>query len=295
MILFWIICAILVALALAFILPPLLQTQPLAHVNSLKEANVAVYREELAEMESARQRGNVPHDQYEFEREELELRLLEDLSLERRSDRATKGKIASKKFGYTLAVALPVVAIFLYLKLGNQDAFSATHLGSEVTSPSGSFADPSATMSPERIEQNVASLAKRLERSPDDSKGWVMLARSYDALGRFKDASEAFERATVLVNSDPDLLAEYAYALSTTNGGMRGKPADLIQRALRLSPDNSKALALAANAAFEDKDYRLSIFYWEKLLHSIPSDSQLARPLNKRIAEATVLARMQSK
>ena len=69
MILFWIICAILVALALAFILPPLLQTQPLAHVNSLKEANVAVYREELAEMESARQRGNVPHDQYEFERE----------------------------------------------------------------------------------------------------------------------------------------------------------------------------------------------------------------------------------
>jgi cytochrome c-type biogenesis protein CcmH len=292
MILFWTISAILVALALAFILPPLLQPPSQGRANSAKDANVGVYCEALAEMQSALHAGRLPRQQYELDREELESRLLEDVSLERQVNTATKRGIASKKIGYIVAVALPLVAFLLYVKLGNQNAFSATHLSPTVNSNSGSFVDPLGTMSPERIEQNVATLGKRLEQNPNDFQGWIMLARSYDALEKYKEASEAFERAIPLVNKDPDLLTEYAYALSIANGQMKGKPADLIQHALLLNPDSSKALALAGNAAFEAKDYHLSIVYWKKLLRSIPSDSELAQPLNERIAEATALAKI---
>ena len=81
MILFWVICAVLILIALAFVLPPALQQSEEADVKSddeRKQANIAVYRDQLSELEADLRNGIVAEEQYAQDREEIERRLLED-------------------------------------------------------------------------------------------------------------------------------------------------------------------------------------------------------------------------
>src|SRR4030095_3050108 len=81
MILFWVINAILIVIALAFVLPPMLQRSPKSNVKADDErrhANISVYRDQLSELEADLRNGIVAEDQYAQDREEIERRLLED-------------------------------------------------------------------------------------------------------------------------------------------------------------------------------------------------------------------------
>lgn len=51
---------------------------------------------------------------------------------------------------------------------------------------------------PASIEEVTARLAARLEREPNDAGGWVLLAQSYEYLGRKDDAAKARARAEAL-------------------------------------------------------------------------------------------------
>ena len=113
----------------------------------------------------------------------------------------------------------------------------------------------------------LVQLAQRLEREPDNLEGWVLLGRSYSALGRFPEASAALRRAVDLKGDDPDLLADYADALAMANGqSLEGEPTRAIEKALAINPDHRKALALAGTAAYERGDFPGAVKRWERLL-----------------------------
>ncbi len=80
MMLFWLICAGLIAIALAFILPTLFGSAPSAGQESHEEANVEVYRDQLSELDADLTNGIVSREQYKEDREEIERRLLADVS-----------------------------------------------------------------------------------------------------------------------------------------------------------------------------------------------------------------------
>jgi cytochrome c-type biogenesis protein CcmH len=87
------------------------------------------------------------------------------------------------------------------------------------------------------------------------------------------------------------LLSDYADVLAmTNNGSLIGKPAELINQALKIDPNYPKALALAGTVEFEQKKYDQAAAFWEKLLSVIPADSQLAQSVNDSIAQAKSLA-----
>jgi cytochrome c-type biogenesis protein CcmH len=120
-----------------------------------------------------------------------------------------------------------------------------------------------------------------------------MLARSYLQLGRIKDAVPAFAKAMALNADDPRLLADYADALAVTNDrNLEGEPLKLIERALKLDPDNLKALALAGTAAFNRKDYAGAVRHWEKMAQVAPQGSPFMAQLGESIAEARKLGGM---
>lgn len=288
MITFWVVSAIMVAIALAFVLPPLLERshgkKPAGRDNrDVTAANIAVYQDQLKELESDLKNGIVSAEQYEQDKADLERRLLEDVSS--RSERNVKkssGK-PSQAPAYIVAVALPVLAVAGYLVIGNQSASSAVR----------SAAPPSTTgeRSQEQIEANVAALAKRLEQSPNDVQGWTMLARSYLSLGKFDEASKAYAKLTELKSDDADLWADYAISVAMAQGqSLEGRPLELIEKALELDPKNLKALELSGNAAFEKKDYQRAIEYWERLMNEVPADSEVADSVSKKIDEAKLRA-----
>lgn len=293
MIFFWLICAVFIIIALAFVLPPLLQREARTDNTEIKEANLAVYRDQLRELDADLHNGIVSREQYEQDRDELERRMLEDLAPSARAIKSKGVPVSSRNLAYLLAIGLSVITIVAYLKLGNQNARSAeqTTAVAESTSASAPAANQEGEMSRQQIEANVAALAKRLEQNPNDPQGWIMLARSYSEMQNYKEAAAAYEKATATVTNDADLWADYAFALAMARGKtMEGKPVELINKALQVDPQNQKALGLAGNAAFQAKDYSRAIEYWQKLLRGT-TDSQVTQALTDRINEAKRLAK----
>jgi cytochrome c-type biogenesis protein CcmH len=135
----------------------------------------------------------------------------------------------------------------------------------------------------------AAKLAARLEKEPDNVDGWVMLARTYYALNRHADAARAFDRAIAIIPANADLLADYADSLGAAEGGLRGKSLELIERALKADPTHWKALALAGTAAFNNKDYKGAVTYWERMKATVPPGSPIAGSIDASIAEAREL------
>lgn len=291
MILFWLICAGLVAIALAFVLPPLLQRAPEeAGADGKKEANLEIYRDQLSELEADLGNGIIGPEQYQQDRDEIERRLLDDVSKEDKVSAKGSKRAVSRGPVYVIALGIPVMAVALYLLVGNSAAWS----GAATTAPQTPFASSSqsnAPMTQQGIEANVAALAKRLEQNPGDAQGWVMLARSYTSLEKYNEASKAFAKAAALKTDDADLLADYAFAMGMANGRqLQGEPFELIKKALRIDSQNAKALELAGSAEFQAKNYKQAIDYWQKVLDRTPPDSELARTLSQNINEAKALA-----
>lgn len=310
MIIFWLICAIFVAIALAFVLPPLLQsslqTSPTSDDEEKQkeanvDANVDIYRDQLSELEADVANGIVSPEQYQQDRDEIERRLLEDVSgpdLTRKgSEKKATAAVGGRAPVYLLAIGIPLIAIALYLKVGNPAAQYASPalsgLPASVRPSQGPFAgasQPSGQMTQQGIEANVAALAKRLEQNPGDVQGWAMLGRSYVNLEKYSEASNAYAKATALKSDDADLLSDYAFAMGMANGQrLQGQPLELVNKALKLDPENPKALELAGSAAFEAKNYSQAINYWQKLLQKTPPDSELTQVLSQRINEAKSL------
>lgn len=142
-------------------------------------------------------------------------------------------------------------------------------------------------VSPEQIADLADKLARRLEERPDDAEGWAMLARSYSVLGRHAEAVPAYEKAVALRGDDAPLLADYADALAVKNQGrLAGEPMKAVARALKLEPDNLKALSLAGTEAFDRKDYAGALAHWEHIVRVGPVDSTLVQQVRGSIAEA---------
>jgi cytochrome c-type biogenesis protein CcmH len=281
------------AIALAFILPTLLQRDDKnssKEERGGKEANLAVYRDQLAELKGDMEHGLIDPEQHAQDRDELERRLLDDVSTPDQSvPTPTKAAFDGRSYVYAIALGIPLIATALYLRIGHPSAISATPrptLQRSAPSEAPAMPEGDGERSQADIEANVAALAKRLEENPGDLPGWIMLGRSYMTFKKFSEASAAYAKATALKPNDPDLLADYAFALAMANGQkLEGQPLEVINKALKIDPQNAKALELAGSAAFQAGDYKQALVYWESLMKKLPPGSEVATALTERIEE----------
>lgn len=334
MMLFWLISAVFVAIALAFVLPTLLP-QPAREAtgktsnDGKTEANLDVYRDQLSELGADLRNGLTTTEQYQQDRDGIERRLLEDIApggsevaksvvgnslrhwgtalvvvgavsflvpLIGKQFRAmnllaqaqptigivllTFGGLfllmkSNRSTAYGLALALPVLALAIYLKVGDRHASEAN-----------AAASVGPGMTQQGIEANVAALAKRMEQNPTDAEGWSMLARSYLQLEKFSEATNAYAKAAAIKTDDADLLSEYAFAMAMTNGRqLQGQPLELIKKALQIDPKNGRALNLAGSAEYQQKNFKQAIEYWQRELDASSNAEERAR-VTQMIEEA---------
>lgn len=299
MILFWLICAAMLIVALLYVLPPALSARASKSTdeNARRDANIAVYRDQLAELEADLRNGIVSQEQYAQDRDDIERRLLEDTTTDQASRKPIVLPAGARKHAYMVGIGLALVAVIFYLRIGSPEGVTAMTggVGPNATAGTGGFATTipggpagaSGERSQEQIEANVAALAKRLQSNPSDAQGWTMLARSYSSMGRFGEATGAYAKVTELTPNDADLWAEYALASAMANGRrIEAQQKELIDRALKIDPNNPKALGLAANAAYESKNYQKAIDYWQRLLKQMPPNSDVTQTITSRINDA---------
>lgn len=288
MILFWLICAAMLIVALMFVLPPALRADASKSKedDARREANIAVYRDQLAELEADLRNGIVTEEQYAQDRDDIERRLLEDVATNKPKAKAAKIDATTRKQAYMVGIGLALVAVIFYLRIGSPDGgikAAMAQNGLAVSPPAGAPGERTQA----QIEANVAALAKKLQANPADAQGWTMLARSYSQMEKYGEAAGAYAKATELNSRDADLWAEYAFVSAMAAGRkLEGKPMEFVDRALKIDPNNAKALGLAANAAFEAKNYQQAIDYWQRLLKQVPPNSEVVQTINERISEA---------
>ena len=264
MTLFAVFATLLVIVVAAFLLPPLwLGLKPAKVTTDRQAANLAIFRDQLAELEKEQAEGTLAAADFEQAKRELQHRLLAEVTPDAAAT-VPASHASSRPAAIALVVLLPVAALALYALLGNPRALNPA------------LTEPAPKVTAAQIEGMVAKLADRLKANPDDMQGWLMLARSYKAMGRYAEAAEAYGKAEKVVAQDAELLADYAESLAMGgNTGMRGKPRQLIDQALKLDPNNPHALLLAGGAAMEAGNRAEAIQHWEKLLPQVEPGSEI--------------------
>ena len=281
-IVFWGVAAVLIVIALLIFARSAFGLGKRAATATRSEVNLSVYRDQLRELDAELAAGTLDETQYRSAKNDLESRMLEDsVSAE---PTVPKQPAGNRALIIGVAIAVPILAVALYFVLGNPSGLEPQ----QAAAPQVGGAEHAVTQ--EQIEAMVSKLAKRLESRPDDTEGWVMLARSYTALQRYAEASQAYARLAKLLPGDARLLADYADVLAMSKKTLQGEPEKIILQALKIEPANIKALSLAGSAAFERKDYRLAVKWWEKILALMPPDSQDSASVVDNVNEARGLA-----
>ena len=290
MLTFWIIAALMILLALWFILPALLQKPNDAAEVERREANVLIYRDQNRELEADLKNDLIGEEQYKAEKVELERRLLEDVTAIKASAATAK---SSNSFAYSVALFIPIGAIAFYLIVGNSNGLNPATAPATMANAGSEQLGPvsQGQMSQAQVAANVDKLAARLKQNPNDPQGWTMLARSYIMLERFSEAASAYEKLTALSANDADAWADYAEALALANGqDLAGKPTQAINRALQINPKHQKALDLSGSAAYQAGDYNKAIEQWQKLLKLLPPGSDELKTITDQISKTKELA-----
>ena len=266
----FILSAVLLLLVILYILLlPLLRSPKPSSTPKLSQTNLGIIRDQLRELERDLEEGSLAPNDFNQAKTELQRRLLEEV----KPEYATSFNTGGRKTALALLITIPLAAAAGYTLLGTPRALDPVNTQQRMTA--------------QQIDGLLLKLVEKLKANPEDTKGWVMLARSYKALGRLEESAEAYSHAEALIDENPSLQADYAEVLLQTNGGrFEGKPAALILKALKTEPDEPQALFLAGAAAIDRKDFSSAVDYWGRLLLQLEPGSEEARSLGTAVAKA---------
>lgn len=280
---FWIINAILILIAFAFVLPSLLRKQ-----HSLKdggrEQNIFIANEQLSDLELRFEQGEIDSDTYQSNRDEIEQSLFSDVGeVEAHTQQKTsKASILGTIF---ILLLIPAIAIPVYFEVGNT-AFTKEFDSKQgaKNSTAGQILQ-NADGTPD-IDTMISGLQKKMEKNPENAKGWYMLGRSYMVIKRFPEAVVSYEKALKLKPNSADIMLSLADSLAMTNNGVvSGRPSKLIDRALEMQPNNLTGLWLGGMAARQQGNSLMAIERWTKALSQV-SDPTERSEIKSLISEA---------
>ena len=236
-------------------------------------ANVAIYTDQQTELEADMNNGVLSPAQFEIAKNELERRLLQDVS-------PTKPAVSAPLVrwpGFITIMLVPLLAIGLYLAIGNSKALDPAALTPPVND---------ALTQLQQVQSMLPKLEQRAQAQPSDPIGWDMLGKAYMALERYPEAAKAYAKLAELQPREAQVFADYADAQAMAQGQtLVGKPSELIAQALKLDPTNGKALYLAGFAAQESGKPNVAMAHWGTLLAQLPPDSEGAVTLRQNLAE----------
>lgn len=234
--------------------------------------NVALFQERRDELEQELASDAISAEQYDAARLELERDLLLNTGSEDKSEQRPSFRLA-----VGLGLAVPLLAVLLYTQLGAPDFVNPPQAAHEMAGDN-------------RVDTDMATLtqqlADRLKREPQDAQGWILLGRSLTMQERYAEAGAAYEEGLKNVGDHPDLLTSYAEILAMQQGNLKGRPQQMVRRALELDPDAQGALWLAGVAAFQAEDYSAAIGYWKRLEGMLPPQGEAAALVRDNLAEA---------
>jgi cytochrome c-type biogenesis protein CcmH len=277
--LLWIGLAVITAVTLAALLTPLLRTAPAAGTpDSLGEAG-AIYRDQLREIDLDRERGVLSADEHRAARAEVARRSLAVADAAATVDDTSPHAAPAAPLhalAAGLALAVPLAAMLLYLQFG-EPQLPAQPLAARLRSPAESA----------RVDELIAAVELRLRQNPEDGQGWDVIAPVYLKQGRFRDAADAFARATRNLGESAKRLAGFAEATVLAHDGIVTEPARVAYEKLgKLEPQRPEPRFWLAFAKEQDGHLAAAIAEYDALMKTAAADAPWLPLVRERRDEA---------
>ncbi|HWD58699.1 MAG TPA: c-type cytochrome biogenesis protein CcmI [Stellaceae bacterium] len=271
----------LTILAIAFLLAPLILR---GRRGEARDAyNLAVYRDQLAEIDRDVERGILLPGEAAAAKGEIGRRILA------LTPAAAPAAAAGSPWIVAAAaiVLLPFAAWMLYWQLGSP-GLGDQPFAARATAAAAAQANEEPHVD---MADAVRKLAAHLDARPDDLQGWLLLGRSDLALERYKDAAEAYRRAVDLSGRKPEIVGDWGEAQVLAAGGTVTPEAKAAFTAgladKEAAPRARYYLALAKSQAGDGK---AALQDWVDLEADSPADAAWLPALRQRIAEAAKAA-----
>ena len=258
----WLILALMTAAALCAVVWPLARHAKAARSGS----DVAVYRDQLDEVERDLTAGLIGNTEAAAARVEISRRLLAAANAAQVAPPAADATSAARRrraFAVASMLALPIVAGGLYLQLGSPQLASAQPVAQLDRAPAQ-----------QSVESLVAQVEAHLQRNPEDGRGWEILAPVYMRLDRYADSVTAWRNALQLLGESAQRDANLGEALTAeANGVVTADAKAAFVRAVTLDNTIVSARYYLGLAAEQDGQRDKAANIWRDLIAKAPADA----------------------
>lgn len=265
---FWLSAGVLLLVALAFLLFPLLRGRRELAVEDRTALNVALYQERLTDLAAQKGSGSLTVEQFEAGKTEAARELLADTEGKTIQPRSNLGRAIP----LLAALAVPALGFGLYLHWG----------GSEQVQLARAY-----EQAPRTLEEMTARLEETVKLQPDAAEAWYFLGRAYMARERYAEAAKAFQTSADLAGRPAEVLGQLAQARFFA-GSRQWTPEiqQLTDEALSVDPHEGTSLGLLGIGAFEAGRYAEAIGFWQRLIAGLPAEDPSRAPIESGIQRA---------
>lgn len=281
----WLPLALLIVIAMLFVLLPLWRQRGQAATSLLqqrRDKNREVFTQRRDELLQDLEQGLTTADEHIKLLAELQRAFMLDMDALDRQGAARGNWSGGKPVLLTLALLIPLISVGMYTIRGSGPDLALPALLAQLRAA-------------ESEEQQLAllgeladTLQQRLERRPDDMQGAYMLGTLNLELDRYEAASATFRHMLERMEAGPDRAtvlgqlaqSQYMQADSTITDQVRAT----MDEALALNPNEFAVLSILAIDAVLREDFPAALQYWQRQLAVATPGSREAETLRQRIA-----------
>jgi len=296
----WIVLAAITLLVAGFVLWPVLRQHQSATGTSGSEEtgnieldhDLAVYRDQLAEIDRDIERGVLSTEQANAARIEVQRRILNaDQRIKTRTENVTSGLVGSP----IRIVSVIAILVFLtgglgiYLDLGRPDLPDRPIASRADEIDAIRHAQATNSERTDVLNRAVSDLSQKLINDPKNLKGWELLGASLMALGRPVEAQTAFLETVKLSDRDGDYLAMYAESLIRgDNGQINATARGVLKEAATTDSRDPRIGYYLGLADAQDGNIALAVDRWIELVNAAPGDANWVPMVVERINDAAL-------
>ncbi len=221
------------------------------------EQDVAVYKDQIREIDRDLARGVLPEEEADAARAEIARRLLAADTQQEEQKIMRQGR--TQWAALFAVVVIPAVALATYLSIG-QPGLPDQPLQARLNKP----------LEQQTIPEMIARVESHLKENPNDGQGWEILGPVYMRVGRVDDAINAYRKSVALLGETPvSRLESWAEAIVVRDRGAVNQEARTIfERAVTVEPSTVKARFYLAMQKQQTGDKDGAISAWSALIES---------------------------
>jgi cytochrome c-type biogenesis protein CcmH len=260
---------VMTTLAVAALLVPLILRR--RSTASRDAYNLAVYRDQLTEIERDVGRGVLEPGDAEAAKAEIGRRIL---TLTPATTEASTSR-APLAVATTAILLLPIAAWTIYWQIGSPGLLDEPHAAQTAAAP---HVDIGAALN---------QLTAHLETHPDDLKGWLLLARTDLDQRHYAEAAEAYRHAADLSGHKPEIMGDWGEAqLLAAGGTVTPQAREAFQAALADPESAPRSRYYLALADMQAGDTKKALQEWVDLEADSPDGAAWLPLLRDRITNS---------